>query len=148
MARASSVFPDSASDPGRRFRERLSTDLVAWLTLVPESGTPQPAPVWFLWVDDTEDVVIYSQSTARRLQWLDRSNRASLHLNDDGHGHDYLVMTGTLDRLASDYPGPDEHDVFLAKYRPSMDSIFGAAANYAAAFSVPLIFTPRRVRGH
>jgi PPOX class probable F420-dependent enzyme len=141
------VFPDPASDLGRRFRERLRTDLVAWLTLVADSGTPQPSPVGFLWVEETEDVVIYSQATARRLDWLDRRDRASLHLSDDGQGRDYLVMTGTLHRLGADYPAPDEHDAFLSKYRTLISSAFGSPAAYAARFSVPLIFTPQRVRG-
>jgi PPOX class probable F420-dependent enzyme len=99
------VFPDPESDVGRRFRERLRTDLVAWLTLVADSGTPQPSPVGFLWVEETEDVVIYSQATARRLDWLDRRDRASLHLSDDGQGRDYLVMTGTLHRVANGVRG-------------------------------------------
>lgn len=93
------------------------------------------------------DVVIYSQATARRLDWLTRSDRASVHLNDDGQGLDYLVMTGTLHRLGVDYPGPDEHEAFLSKYRTSINSAFGSPVAYAARFSVPLIFTPQRTRG-
>lgn len=148
MVSPSPVLDDPDSDRGRRFRERLRTDLVAWLTLVADSGTPQPAPLWFLWSEEAEEVVIYSQATARRLQWIERSDRASLHLNDDGHGHDYLVLTGVVHRLRPDYPGPDQNEAFLSKYRPTMDSIFGSPAGYAGVFSVPLVFRPHRVRGH
>src|SRR3954469_20784459 len=109
---SSSLLPDPTSELGRRFRERLRTDLAAWLTLVADSGTPQPTPVAFLWIEETEDVLIYSQATARRLEWLTRRGRASLHLGDDGQGRDYLVLTGILRRLGADFPGPDEHEAF------------------------------------
>ena len=148
VASTSPVLDDARSDRGRRFRERSRTDLVAWLTLVDNSGTPQPAPLWFLWADEAEQVVIYSQPSARRLRWIERSGRASLHLDDDGHGHGYLVMTGAVHRLRPDYPAADQNEDFLSKYRPSMDSIFGGPATYAGAFSIPLVFNPRRARGH
>ena len=140
------VLPEPGSEPGRRLRERLRTDLVAWLTLVADSGTPQPAPVAFLWDARTGDVLVYSQTDARRLDWLARRDRASLHLDDDGQGRDYLVLTGTLRRAGLDHPAADEHGGFLAKYRASIDSRFGSVAAYAARFSVPLLFTPGRGR--
>jgi PPOX class probable F420-dependent enzyme len=126
----------------------LHADRIAWLTLAADSGMPQPAPVWFLWGEESDDVVIYSQATARRLDWITRRDQASLHLNDDGQGHNYLVMTGTIHRLNPSYPGADEHDAFLSKYRPLMDSVFGDPSKYAALFSVPLVFTPQRARGN
>jgi PPOX class probable F420-dependent enzyme len=125
----------------------LRAEPVAWLTLVSDSGTPQPSPVGFLWAEDTGRVLIYSQADARRLDWLTRSDRASLHLGDDGQGRDYLVMTGSLRRLDDDHPGPDENEAFLAKYRTSIEAAFGSLAAYAATFSVPLLFTPERMRG-
>jgi len=148
MPAASGLFAHYEPDAARRFRERLRTDRIAWLTLTADSGMPQPGPVWFLWAEESGDVLIYSRSTARRLDWITRSDQASLHLNDDGQGHDYLVLTGALHRLNTDYPAPDRHDAFLSKYRPLMESVFGDPARYAAMFSVPLIFTPHRARGH
>lgn len=47
MAPASDALPDPATDRGRRVRDRLRTEPVAWLTLVSISGTPQPSPVGF-----------------------------------------------------------------------------------------------------
>ncbi len=149
MTSETPLLPDSDSEVGRRFRDRLDTDLVAWLSVVSGSGTPQPAPVWFLWVPQKQHVVIYSQTSARRLDWIDRNDRAALHFNDDGRGHDYLVLTGTLHRLDSaHHPGPANDPAFLAKYRALMDEVFGAPEAYAEMFSVPLTFMPRRTRAH
>jgi hypothetical protein len=41
------ALPDT--EFGTRATRHLTDDVVAWLTLVDASGTPQPAPVWFLW---------------------------------------------------------------------------------------------------
>lgn len=83
--------------------------------------------MWFLWVDQEQHVVIYSHASARRLDWIARNERASLHLNDDGRGHDYLVLTGTLHRLDPAHPGPDTNPTFLTKYRALMNEVFGAS---------------------
>ncbi len=48
-----SVLPDPSTEFGERVARRLRDEVVAWLTLVDGSGTPQPAPVWFLWEGDT-----------------------------------------------------------------------------------------------
>lgn len=45
---------DATTDFGRRVRERLTEESVAWLTTVGRDGTPQPNPVWFLWDGDAE----------------------------------------------------------------------------------------------
>ncbi|MGC5024396.1 pyridoxamine 5'-phosphate oxidase family protein [Tsukamurella sp. DT100] len=144
----SDLFGHLAPATATRFRDRLNIDLVAWLTLVTERGTPQPAPVWFLWNDADQRVITYSQATAKRLDRIALGGRASLHLNDDGNGHDYLVMTGIIERLGSGFPPADAHAAFAAKYQTSMNTVFGSAARYATTFSVPLAFTPHTVRGN
>jgi hypothetical protein len=54
------VLPDTRF--GARVARRLHEDMTAWLTLTDQAGTPQPAPVWFLWDDDSSCVVLYSQA--------------------------------------------------------------------------------------
>ena len=44
-----SVLPDPSTTFGARVERRLRDEPVAWLTLVDPRGTPQPAPIWFLW---------------------------------------------------------------------------------------------------
>jgi hypothetical protein len=43
------VLPDPDSEVRARVARRLREDTTAWLTLADPAGTPQPAPVWFLW---------------------------------------------------------------------------------------------------
>ena len=45
------VLPDPGTEFGARVARRLHEDAIAWLTLTDQAGTPQPAPVWFLWDD-------------------------------------------------------------------------------------------------
>jgi len=145
----SSVLPAPESELGQRFRDRLASDLIAWLTVVADSGTPQPAPVWFLWDENAEHALIYSQATARRLAWISSREQVSLHLVDNGRGHDYLVLTGTLRYLEpSAYPAASENPTFVGKYRALMEEVFGTPEAYDDAFSVPLEFKPSRSRGH
>ena len=44
-----SVLPDPSTEFGARVARRLDEEVVAWLTVVDGAGTPQPAPIWFLW---------------------------------------------------------------------------------------------------
>lgn len=143
------AFGHLAPELASRFRARLNSDQVAWLTLVTERGTPQPAPVWFLWDEVRQRATIYSQPSAKRLDHIDRGGKASLHLNDDGQGHHYVVMTGAVERLdPHENPPADRFAAYLAKYRTTMEAVFGTPEEYAAAFSVPLSFVPRTVRGN
>ena len=103
------VLPDPGTEFGARVARRLHEDAIAWLTLTDQAGTPQPAPVWFLWDDDSSCVVLYSQPTARRLARMKANSRCSLHLNDDGTGHNLVPRTRvpqlTQSRLARNTGG-------------------------------------------
>jgi hypothetical protein len=44
-------LPDPDSEFGERVARRLRDEPIAWLTHVDGAGTPQPAPVSFLWDD-------------------------------------------------------------------------------------------------
>ena len=57
---------DTTSEFGARVERRLGRDLIAWLTTVSPSGTPQPSPVWFLW--DRETFLIYSRPDTPKLR--------------------------------------------------------------------------------
>jgi PPOX class probable F420-dependent enzyme len=76
---------------GARAARHLTDDVVAWLTLVDPSGTPQPAPVWFLW--DGSSILVYSHGEAKRLAHLRANSRVALHGDGDGTGGDIVVLT-------------------------------------------------------
>ncbi len=140
----STVLPDPTTDFGARVVRRLADEPVAWLTVVDGAGTPQPAPVWFLW--DGESALIYSRTEAKRLAHLRARPRVALHLNGNDQGGDIVVLTGGIVD-APDEPAPADNPDYLAKYGRRIASGWGSAEKFGAQYSVPLRFTPRRVRG-
>jgi len=140
-----SVLPDPSTEFGARVARRLDEEVVAWLTVVDGAGTPQPAPIWFLW--DGESALIYSLTGAKRLAHLRARPRVALHLNGDGQGSDIVVLTGEIVD-APDAPAVADNPAYLAKYGERITSGWGSAEAFGAQYSVPLRFTPRRVRGY
>jgi len=137
---------DAGTEFGVRAARRLREDMTAWLTSVDQSGTPQPAPVWFLWSATDSSVLVYSQPSARRLSRIRANPHSSLHLSDDGEGHDFVVLTGTLQQ-APGTPPAHEHPAYAGKYADWMNRVLGSAERFSAMFSVPLRFRATRIRG-
>ena len=140
------VLPDPDTEFGARVARRLHEDTTAWLTLTDPAGTPQPAPVWFLWDDASSCVVLYSQPTAKHLARMKANPRCSLHLDDDGNGHDFVVLTGRIAE-AADLAPAHQNPAYAEKYRYLMTAVFGSAERFATMFSVPLRFEPAGFRG-
>lgn len=141
-----SVLPDPQTDFGARVARRLRDEPVAWLTLVDGAGTPQPAPIWFLWDGDT--ALIYSDRQAKRLQHLRARPRVALNFDGDGNGSDIIVLTGEVVE-APDEPAVPDNAPYLEKYGERISSgPWGTPEVFAQTFSVALRFRPRRVRGY
>ena len=141
-----SVLPDPSTDFGSRVARRLDEEPIAWLTVTDGAGTPQPAPIWFLW--DGESALIYSSHAAKRLAHLRARPRVALHLDGDGHGGDIVVLTGEITD-APDAPAVPDNAPYLAKYGDFISGGgWGTPEVFAETYSVPLRFHPRRVRGH
>jgi len=138
-------LPDPSTDFGARVARRLGDATVAWLTLVDPTGTPQPAPIWFLW--DGESALMYSDHRAKRLSHLRANPRVALHLDGDGGGGDIIVLTGEVEE-APDVPPVQKNPAYLAKYGERITGGWGSAETFAETYSVPLRIRPRRVRGH
>jgi PPOX class probable F420-dependent enzyme len=137
---------DVGTEFGARAGQRLREDMTAWLTTVDRAGTPQPAPVWFLWNAAESSVLVYSLPDALRLSRMRVNPHCSLHLSDDGEGHDFVVLAGTIGH-APGIPSAHEHAAYTKKYVDWMDRIFGSADRFSAMFSVPLLFRAGRIRG-
>ena len=139
------VLPDPNTDFGARVARRLHDETVAWLTLVDPNGTPQPAPIWFLW--DGETALIYSDKNARRLGHLRKNPKVALNFNSSETGGDIVVLTGEVVEDAAAPAVPDNRP-YLAKYgRQMADDLKMTPEVFAETYNVPLRFTPRRVRG-
>lgn len=136
---------DFSTPFGERAAGRLAKETVAWLTTVGADGTPQPSPVWFLW--DGETALIYSQPNTPKVRNIERRPQVALNLDGDGHGGNIIVLTGEA-RLDPATPPGDQHPAYLAKYGDDIVRIGMDAARFAAAYSVPIRFTPTRLRGH
>ncbi|MBB5959369.1 PPOX class probable F420-dependent enzyme [Saccharothrix tamanrassetensis] len=139
------ALPDPATEFGARVARRLREDMIAWVTSVDHAGTPQPAPVWFLWDDDA--VLFYSRPNAKRLERLRANPRTSLNLNDEGLGKDVIVLTGTLTEEPGVRPA-HEHAAFVEKYGELATATFGTTEKFSELYSVPLVLHPERLRGH
>lgn len=139
------ALPDPSSEFGGRVARRLRDAEIAWLTLVDGAGTPQPAPVWFLW--DGESALIFSHGEAKRLDHLRANARAALHLDGNGTGGDIIVLTGEAAE-APDEPPVHDNPAYLAKYGERITGGWQSAERFASIFSVPLRFRPRQIRGH
>lgn len=139
-----SVLPDPSTDFGARVARRLAEEPVAWLTVVDGAGTPQPAPIWFLW--DGESALIYSLGEAKRLEYLRARPRVAVHLDGNGQGGDVVVLTGQIVD-APDAPVVADNPAYLEKYGERIKNGWGTPEKFGAQYSVPLRFTPRRVRG-
>ncbi|MEU5695609.1 TIGR03667 family PPOX class F420-dependent oxidoreductase [Actinosynnema sp. NPDC020468] len=139
----STVLPDPSTEFGARVLRRLTEEKIAWITSVDRNGTPQPAPVWFLWEDDR--LIVYTPPTAKRVERLKANPRTSVNLADEG-GQNVVVLTGTL-AVDETVPGVPDNPAYLAKYGKWIDDRFEGAVKFGATYSVAVVFTPEKVRG-
>lgn len=130
---------------GARVRERLQNEQVAWLTMVGTDGTPQPNPIWFLW-DGGDEILVYNDNQARRLDRIGDGVRASLNLQANAEGDDVVVLTGALEP-APDAPRPAENQAFLAKYAAAIETIGYTPEQYSGRYDVATRLRIDRVRG-
>lgn len=137
------ALPDTGF--GARAARHLRDEIVAWLTLVDASGTPQPAPVWFLW--DGSSVLVYSHGEAKRLAHLRAKPRVALHFDSEGDGEHIVVLTGEA-TVDDDAPPVPENPEDLAKYGDRITAGWGSADHFASLYSVPVRIEPRRLRGY
>jgi PPOX class probable F420-dependent enzyme len=139
------ALPDPGTEFGARVARRLDEEVAAWLTVVDSNGTPQPAPVWFLW--DGATALVYSDHRAKRLDHLRVHPKVALHLDGDRQGEDIVVLTGEA-HVDPDAPAVPDNAAYLAKYGERITNGWGSAEEFAKTYSVPVRFRPKRLRGY
>lgn len=140
-----SIIPDS--DFGMRVRDRLKGEKVIWFTTTSADGTPQPNPVWFLWEEDGDSVLIYNAFDANRLDHVAVRPHVSLNFDGNGHGGNIVVIAGVAEQ-ALDVPHATEHEPYVAKYAADVARIGMDAESFAKKYSVALRIRMTKVRGH
>lgn len=140
-------LPDPSTPFGAKVASRLHEEFLIWLTTVDAKGTPQPAPVWFLWDDATSSILIYSRADAKRLEHLKQHSRVSLNFDGDGKGGNIITITGEA-RINTDEPSSDKVPAYVTKYHNFISSRFSTPENFARLYPIPLRIRPISVRGH
>jgi len=137
---------DESDDFGGRAARHLREDIVVWLTSVSPKGVPSPKPVWFVW-DGASTIRVFSMPTATRLKHLAEHPQASLNFAGDGRGGDIVVLLG---EAVADQQAPAANAVpdFVAKYAEEITRINHTPETFAQSYSVPIVITLHRVRGH
>ena len=141
---------DGSTALGARVLERLRVDRVIWMTTV-DRGTPQPAPVWFLYERgaSTERIIVYSKTNARRIANVQSNSHVAFNFNSTPGGGDVHVIRGTA-RIALELPQVPEHQAYMDRYRDwiqdnaDWDHTF---EGFAAQYSVPIEITDLAIWG-
>jgi PPOX class probable F420-dependent enzyme len=122
----------------------LRTAYYVWFTTVRDDGMPQPTPVWFLWLEADQKILIFSQPSAQKVKNI-RSNpkvAVSYAFND---ANDYVVVMG--EAAITDSVPSDQLDMYLTKYDQGILALGMTRDSMIAAFSAVIIVTPQRIRG-
>ena len=137
---------DTTTEFGERTVRRLDKELIGWLTTVDASGGPQPTPVWFVW--DGETALIYSQPNTPKLRNIAANPRVSLNLDGNKTGGDIIVLTGEA-RVDEAAPPSSAIPAYQEKYHHAVvNELKMTPESFAQEYSVPVRFTPSKVRGH
>lgn len=130
---------------GQHTIQRLHHDQVIWLVTTGADGTPQPSPVWFLWHNNA--ALIYSRPNTPKLANIARQPKVALHFNSTESGGDVVTLTGTAQQ-ATEPVAPEAQAAFLAKYSAGIASLGATPESFLTSYSVPLLVSPAKLRGH
>ena len=134
---------DLPADRRDRVEARLRTNLMAWLTTVNASGSPDSVPVWFLLRED-DTILVYSQPGKAKLRNIDANPHVALGLDVTDIGRDIIRIEGTA-VTAPEHPRADRVPEYAAKYTERIGAIFGTAERFAELFSEAIVITPSRL---
>ena len=123
-------------------RRRL-TDRVAWLTTVTPSKRPAPRPVWFVF--DGEVFIVFSSSSAAKVQHIRANPNVSLNFNTDQEGGNVLVVSGKA-QLANEISA-SKTPAYLEKYEARIKRIAHDLASFDEAYDLGIRIAPERSWG-
>lgn len=125
-------------------QRRLDTDHVAWLTTVADSGAPAPNPVWF--VQDGDDLVVFSPPAAFKARNIAKRPVVTLHFNSDPHGGDIAIITGRA--TATPSVPPSTNAPYVAKYGSAIrEELQSNLDDFDGTYHTELRIRPIKSRG-
>jgi len=136
---------DTSTTFGADVIKRLENQKLAWLTTVDSNGTPQPNPVWFIWDDGV--IFIFSKPNQAKLNNIQRSGRVAVNLEATADEEHITIFTGQAEIIdRADLPA-GILDRYAERYAQGMKGIQLTRAEYEAAYTIPIRFTPAKLRG-
>ena len=136
---------DTSTTFGADVIKRLEVQKLAWLTTMDSKGTPQPNPVWFIWDDGV--IYIFSKPNQAKLSNIARSGRIALNLEATADEEHVTIFTGQAEIIdRADLPA-GILDRYAERYKDGMKGIQLTRAEYEAAYTIPIRFTPAKLRG-
>jgi PPOX class probable F420-dependent enzyme len=136
---------DSSNPFQARVADRLTKEIVGWLTTVGADGVPQPSLVWFLW-DGGDRIQIYSQDN-QKVRNINRNAGVSFNFDGDGKGGNMIVLTGTAE-INSSGPSATDNAPYVEKYASGIKSLGTDPAGFAREYHKPIVITITKLRGH
>jgi len=100
--------------------------------------------VWFHWDDET--ILIFSERGKAKLRHIARNPKVSLNFNTDEDGGDGAVIGGEA-RIMDAPPAGNRVKAYLRKYREGIKNLDMTVAEFSAAYTVPILVTPKALRG-
>jgi len=118
--------------------------MIIWLTTVDAHNRPQPRPVWFHW--DNQTVLIFSEREKAKLKHITQNPRVALSFNTDKDGDDVGVLMGDA-RVLGEPPPTTRMNAYLRKYKEGIRDIGMTVPQFRESFAVPILVTPKAMRG-
>lgn len=122
----------------------LDSELVGWLTTVSAgSNQPQSSVVWF--IREGDDLLVYSQANARKLNNIEANPRMAFNLRGDAKGDRIATLEGTATIDRSPTPA-HEIPAYLEKYQGEIERLGWTPPQFAADYSVLVRVSIERIR--
>lgn len=138
---------DPANPVHTRALARLGTEEVAWLGTIDRHGFPHAVPVWFLWEDDTIQVLVQPGSVKTRN--VRRDPKVLVHFETDAEGEDVTVFQGLAELSEESAAEWIERlrEPYLAKYRAGLERLGWSLDRMTGDYSTVLRVRPTKLIG-